>query len=154
MINPPLSTPAPSTPPIAASTVKVAVKDLNKYIKGASLDDDVYNQMEDAILNGRKFINVSQKKLQEMERNLTAHNQWKKNWARLCEMKSKARSHEQSGQLQEAFGAYKDLITFAVSAQGLKRNNYDHDINRFRIVCNKLKKKEEYEHLINSFGLK
>lgn len=47
--------------------MKVKIEYLEKYIKGAIIDADIFSEMELASLKGREYIDIPEEKLKEME---------------------------------------------------------------------------------------
>ncbi|KAA6441474.1 hypothetical protein FEM33_01695 [Dyadobacter flavalbus] len=140
----------PETSNLPGKNIRISVKDAEKYyLKGIS-DPAMSTDLDMAIINGGKYIYISQERLDLLEARLKQRNGFDNDLAKLTQLKYNAHTFEKDKMLNEAFEAYKVLITFAHNSPYLQINSYSHDMNRFRIVSNKLKKKEEYEKFMST----
>jgi len=133
-----------------SKNIRISVKDMEAFHSKGIYDNVSFNDVESALLNADKYINISEERLSMLESRLKQRNGFDNDFARLSSMKSLARSYEEKKQLNEAYDAYKSLISFAHQSPYLRINNYAHDMNRFRIVSNKLKRKEEYDKFMST----
>jgi hypothetical protein len=109
--------------------------------------------MTDAIINGKQSIILPKSAIDLMEHKRKLYIEKQKEWNTLVKKKAKAREYDKSGNLEKAATAYKELIEFAVASPNLTMTNYGHDVNRLRIVLNKLKRKEEYQSFIEEHNI-
>lgn len=133
--------------------VNVSVKQLEKYIQGASIDRDSMDLMTEAILNGKRSVMIRESTLREIESKWKQHVERELAIKQFFTRRANSQALEKGGKLEEAFESYKESIIFAITSQHIQLNTYGFDLNRFRIVCNKLKRKEDYENLIAKYKI-
>lgn len=129
-------------------SVKVSVVELDKYLYSGVMDKGTFNKTQIAILNGETYIYLPESRIQKLQVDYENELDRREDWGKLCDMKYDAQSTEKVGDLEAAVDLYKDLVLFASKSKHLKLSNYSYDINRLRIVSNKLKRKEDFEEFI------
>lgn len=138
----------PKYNPPAPSGIRVPLGKLDKYLKTGVIDDRTFNKAEVAYLNEETHIYLPESRLKKLQVDYENELDRREDWGKLCDMKYDAQSTEKAGDLEAAADLYKDLVLFASKSKHLKLSNYSYDINRLRIVSNKLKRKEDFEEFI------
>ncbi|MDQ6477844.1 hypothetical protein [Dyadobacter sp. LHD-138] len=138
---------------ISSTQKKVTTKSLEKYIKGAVIDPHTLDLLTNATLSGKKSVIVEQSLLNELEEGRKRFIFNEKEWKELMNRKAKAKAYEKSGKLEQAVSTYKDLIVFGIASQNLTITHYGYDVNRLRIVLNKLKRKDEFTEFLNEHNI-
>lgn len=115
--------------------MKVKIEYLEKYIKGAIIDADLFSQMELASLKGQKFIDVPEEKLKEMERLRVAHIEKEKALNACCTLNNNGIAFEKAGNIGLAVIEYEKNIAAGYPAH--------HAFKRLMIIYRKAKEYEQ-----------
>lgn len=111
--------------------MKVKIEYLEKYIKGAIIDADLFSEMELASLKGREYIDIPEEKLKEMER--LRKEQLEKEMALYdcCALNNKGIALEKDGKTDLAVIEYEKNITAGYPAH--------HSFKRLMVIYRKAK---------------
>jgi hypothetical protein len=109
--------------------------------------------LNEAILGNKKSVSIPDSVLSELEFKRKQYFEKELAFDRLYTLRATSQVLEMGGRFEEAFESYKETIIFAVTSRHIPLNAYLLDINRFRFLCNKLKRKKEYENVIARYKI-
>ncbi|MDR0865002.1 MAG: hypothetical protein LBO74_08730 [Candidatus Symbiothrix sp.] len=90
--------------------VIMPIKSFDKYIKGTILDEAINDQITDAILSGRKTIEIHQSKIQDMDRKRAEYLAKEKTMHKCSGLNNKGIAYEKEGKIKLAISTYEKNI--------------------------------------------
>lgn len=88
----------------------VKIKELEKFIKGAIIDEDIFFAMSKAQLQGYECIDIPKQRLDAMERRLSEHLLKEKAISHCAWLNNKGSEFEKAGKLHAAIHCYEQNI--------------------------------------------
>lgn len=88
----------------------VKIKELEKFIKGAIIDEDIIMHMNKAQLQGYEFIAIPKHRLDDMERRLSEYLSKEKALSHCAWLNNKGSEFEKEGKLRVAIHCYEQNI--------------------------------------------
>jgi len=118
----------------------VKIEYLEKYIKGAIIDEDLFSKMELASLKGYDQIEVPKHKLDEFERKSKEYLDNERALIECCNLNNKGIAFEKEGKIDLAIAVYEKNIVIGYSAH--------HSYKRLMIIYKKVKDYENERRVI------
>lgn len=121
---------------------QISVNYLKKYIQGAVIDLDLFSQMEEAVLRGNNFIEVSDEKMLTLNEKLREHLQYEYRLNAYCALNGQGMDYEKRGNIDGAIELYEKSIKIGFPAH--------HSFKRLMVIYRRKKDIENELRVINT----